>query len=112
MSDPKAAALAKALGLFIRPPRALGSYVDLAAAILATLPPDWCGHDRDAIYAEGYLARANEIEATIARLRKIEEAARAWLDWWDAPSELNGLPTDAKSPLPALRAALAPQAPR
>jgi hypothetical protein len=34
-----------------------------AAAILAALPPDWCGH-----------------EAEIARLRLIEEAAREWRD--------------------------------
>jgi hypothetical protein len=49
-----------------------------AAAILALLPAGWCGHDRDAIYAEGYLARAAEIEAGNARLRDIEDAARRW----------------------------------
>ena len=57
---------------------------EMAAAILAALPPDWCGH----IGVEEVIARAQhdaacrdelarQQAATIARLRRIEEAARA-----------------------------------
>jgi hypothetical protein len=48
-----------------------------AAAILATLPDDWCGHiGVEEAIAQGQRMLA-ERDATIARLRKIEEAARA-----------------------------------
>ena len=66
--------------------------IEWAAAILAALPPDWCGHEakygyRTMAVEEARLFWAKEAElrsverqvekaeATIARLRKIEEAA-------------------------------------
>jgi hypothetical protein len=71
-TDPRIAALAQALqdaymgiGFGVSAPDQQ-SYREAAAAILAALPPDWCGHEEHAIA----LAR-------IDRWRKIKEAARA-----------------------------------
>ena len=47
---------------------------EIAAAILASLPPDWCGHGDDLLMAK---AQEAAYEAEIARLRAIEAAARA-----------------------------------
>jgi hypothetical protein len=50
---------------------------DRAAAILAALPPDWCGHGE----YEAEMERLWALDcAELARLRAIEEAARA-VDW-------------------------------
>jgi hypothetical protein len=46
-----------------------------AAAILAALPDDWCGHAAEALDREAFIGRQ---WAEIARLRAIEEAARAY----------------------------------
>ena len=44
------------------------------------LPPDWCGHDPDdAERIVLYLHTLDAQRAEIARLRKIEEAARDWV---------------------------------
>ena len=55
----------------------------LAAAILAALPPDWCGHGA----YEAEMERLWALDrAEIARLRWIEEAAREAIDalgFWD-----------------------------
>lgn len=111
MTDPRVAALAEALGdLFPHHQREKWPFtaVDLAAAILAALSPDWCGHigveevitqaqariayldarvvalnaevlDRMDQWHRDSLARdelARQQAAEIARLRRIEEAAR------------------------------------
>lgn len=47
---------------------------DRWAAILAALPPDWCGHSSRDREDEAWF-----MQDEIARLRKIEEAARAAL---------------------------------
>jgi hypothetical protein len=69
--------------------------MERAAAILAALPPDWCGHKNSRERDE--LARQQNVE--IARLRKIEEAARALCDEWPWGAQHIAPPT-------ALRAAL------
>jgi hypothetical protein len=82
---------------------------DMAAAILATLPDDWCGHiGVEEAIAQGQRMLA-ERDATIARLRKIEEAAKALVALWESfnfPAQGTFVPTFA-----ALRAALAGKAP-
>lgn len=78
-----------------------------AAAILAALPPDWCGHD-PTLYIqvadlterlEAAESQADRQAAEIARLRKIEEAARAvletaqrvpWPEFWALHDALDG----------------------
>lgn len=54
---------------------------EMAAAILAALPADWCGHGGAFIEAQAMSLRdaGNEI----ARLRMIEEAAREIVPNWD-----------------------------
>lgn len=76
MTDPRIATLAEALhdwyaGKDAEFDGAQCRHREDAAAILAALPPDWCGHD-------GPLGPYYRKE--IARLRRIEEAARALLD--------------------------------
>ena len=56
---------------------------DCAALVVALLPPDWCGH----VAAEQATEQWDRLTAEIARLRKIEEAARAVCDW----SEVSGV---------------------
>jgi len=66
-SDPRIAALADSLidaGVY-SPAMPID---DLAAVILAALPPDWCGH--------GAFMDTAALRAEIARLRRIEEAAQ------------------------------------
>lgn len=46
---------------------------ECAAAILAALPADWCGHDAKAMDHEACHAWHESDEAEIARLRRIEE---------------------------------------
>ena len=79
--DPRVAALAMALhvvecGNISTPSH--GLHMNEAAAVLAALPPDWCG---DAAGIEAIIEATNtehdRLEATIARLRKIGQAARA-----------------------------------
>ena len=60
-----------------------GSRDDLAAAILAALPEGWCGHEPDIYngrYTETIMVTARDVanNREIARLRAIEEAARAY----------------------------------
>ena len=86
MTDPRIAALAEALQTIPVPAsyeewqsRVDVSYEADAAAILAALPPDWCGHSAfDGI--QDAMTITNQT-AEIARLRKIEEAARAIETW-------------------------------
>jgi broad specificity phosphatase PhoE len=55
-----------------------------AAAILAALPPDWCGHADEIAYqksvVESLHVGMDNALATIATLRAVEQAAR---DVWD-----------------------------
>ena len=103
MTDPRVSALAEALRGRYGFDGSDGWGED-AAAILAALPPDWCGH-----------------EAEIARLRKIEEAARDVADRSEVVSDPEGLGgewchyCDHQTPghgkgceIVALRAALSP----
>jgi hypothetical protein len=57
---------------------------DYAAAILAALPPDWCGHADEIAYqksvVESLHVGMDNALATIATLRAVEQAAR---DVWD-----------------------------
>jgi len=79
-----------------------------AAAILAALPPDWCGHSAsDDLFAasNALLSRTTVSKAEIARLRKIEEAAREVAEDSSATWS-DGIPIDARL-LATLRAALA-----
>jgi hypothetical protein len=83
MTDPRTAALAVAIPDALRAVNIPDDKRDgygmvaevMAAAILSALPPDWCGHDDLAVH-ERDLAQIERDEA-IARLRRIEEAARA-----------------------------------
>ena len=99
----------------------------LAAAILAALSPGWCGHEDE---VKGYYrlldegvqkqARLEDAEAEIARLREIEEAARALeAVEEDDESDLDvilftlrgaGVLGTPMARILALRAALAPEA--
>jgi hypothetical protein len=54
---------------------------ECAAAILAELPDDWCGHGAEMLTVDGILAHNEEVMADLARLRKIEEAARVVSDY-------------------------------
>ena len=81
MSDPRIAALAEAL--IAVDVKSIDDWwtwepAKLAAAILAAMPPGWCGHDEGEWQAErDALKRLVESSGEqIARLRKIEEAAR------------------------------------
>ena len=47
-----------------------------AAAILAALPPDWCGHEDQTDWIAALEVRIETEKAEIDRLRRIEEAAR------------------------------------
>lgn len=91
MTDPRIDALAEALDAATYPDVRDGYGFDgdikeFAAAILAALPPDWCGHGRakdcDGLpfcpsgYAQRYHAIGECDCGKLARLRKIEEAAR------------------------------------
>ena len=87
LTDPRIAALAEVLRhnpLPLRPdggtsrgrPAYRNDYEAQAAAILAALPVDWCGHD-EAEYYRGRNCELEEEAANLARLRRIEEAARA-----------------------------------
>jgi hypothetical protein len=80
MTDPRAAALAEALHGIHGGGPCFTRYRDcgvLAAAILAALPPDWCGHD---IPDNGsWYVLVDGGPAALARLRRIEAAARAYL---------------------------------
>jgi hypothetical protein len=104
--DPRIAPLAAALQVVLYPGEDIDRDENLwieqdtrrdAAAILAALPPDWCGHEAahdDAwvtmdtqraeivrLHAELRVAHLDDTrDAEIARLRAIEEAARA-VDW-------------------------------
>jgi len=108
MTD-RIAALAKALRA-IHPgpapwPGAMTSD-EMAAAVIAVLPPDWCGHDPGLFPFAGRFAA---LEAEIARLRKIEEAARESIAAIDADLYREGTPEDwwkREAALAALRAAL------
>jgi hypothetical protein len=102
-TDPRIAALAEALRVWRRvfvdaedPDR---WYTDSAAALLAALPPDWCGHDLRAIRNRAWQDGVNaaNVDPDLARLRIIEEAARA---------VVADYPSDAWPVLNALRAAL------
>jgi hypothetical protein len=82
-----------------------------AAAILAALPPGWCGHIG---LAEGELLndlsdKAEYIvnqQAEIARLRRIEEAARRVVLEWDEWEVQHGKREYVAREVDALRAAL------
>ena len=67
MTDPRLAALAEALEVSGYP-RGITAR-DMAAAILAALPADWCGHSDDAERTALYLHTMDNMNATIARLR-------------------------------------------
>jgi hypothetical protein len=83
MTDPRTAALAVALDKAFRsqPWPSVNEPDfdrDLAAAILAALPADWCGHDPEWTSAVTHALsdRNEELVREIARYRRIEEAAR------------------------------------
>jgi broad specificity phosphatase PhoE len=61
-----------------------GTPNETAAAILAALPPDWCGHADEIAYqksvVESLHVGMDNALATIATLRAVEQAAR---DVWD-----------------------------
>jgi hypothetical protein len=137
MTDPRIAALAEAIrtGYWAQTPEPPPDWAtldnaeewyaspnDMAAYILAALPPDWCGHTDmvsreaalDIVRREGQrvATEVREVSAEIARLRRIEEAARGLLCWVDDESitlctichtECGHFP---ECPMPALRAAL------
>jgi len=126
MTDPRIAALAEALRDIsggLADPLDPGDFLpgvvtaqEFAAAILAALPPDWCGH----IGVEAFDAKAfaavvvqrdrmtdlyGQSKAEIARLRKIEEASRA-LDESGYLYEIAKLSMEGETFVAALRAAL------
>jgi hypothetical protein len=94
MTDPRTAALAEALkgtpmcGMTMR---RIGRPNDVAwerdaAAILAALPPDWCGHGlaRELDLVQRLAAAEYQRDAALAEIagyRAIEEAARAHIAW-------------------------------
>ena len=102
MNDPRIAALAEAMEQTSKAGEPWATYPEWAAAILAALPPDWCGHtealavlkidgkigSRDVDRIRALWSDANHVTldvvdsqaAEIVRLRKIEEAAREWRD--------------------------------
>jgi len=91
MTDPRTAALAEALSMnlaalddLLHGPVNQYKWENAAAAILAALPPDWCGHPVQ-------VAKWREMGAEIARLRPIEEAARAYLSRPSSPALLAAL---------------------
>lgn len=73
-ADPRIAALAEAVHRIDShsPGAGCASCERRAAAILAELPPDWCGH--------GAFMDTAALRVEISRLRKIEEAARKFMD--------------------------------
>jgi DNA-binding CsgD family transcriptional regulator len=100
--DPRTAALLKAA--WNEGFEDVMTYAD-AAAILAALPADWCGHNMAewvprAEWREDW-NRRHAAEAEIACLRRIEEAAREVMD--DCEVEARG---EGCGPHDALRAAL------
>jgi hypothetical protein len=117
--DPRIAALAEALRSLPVPAtyeewqaRIDASYEDDAAAILAALPPDWCGHHAASEAMRALAEQTATIvqqEDEIARLRRIEEAARAISNAGDPDDDFEGQYIDYLIPataLDALRAAL------
>ncbi len=80
--DPRIAALAEALRKTATDPTL--DYRGWARDLLAALPTDWCGHSLTAIEdlmgeIEDRVRLLAEANHEIARLRKIEEAARAFM---------------------------------
>jgi hypothetical protein len=87
MTDPRVAALAEAMEQTAKAGQPWATYPEWATAILAALPPDWCGHDPEGEAAARQFVESITVdcghEAEIARLRAIEEAARAFDDGKD-----------------------------
>ena len=70
---------------------------DFAAVTVSLLPPDWCGHEAEIAHLNGVILRQHDCDHSDCidreeRLRKIEEAARAWRDADDAVLTLAGGP--------------------
>ena len=72
MSDTPAAALAGAIVRTGYETNATGAQ-DLAAAILAALPPGWCGHDARDHWYEEYVTIATEIARLKRSIRQLRD---------------------------------------
>jgi len=103
--DPRTAALAEALHKARCAPSVpwpaghMERHIEDAAAILAALPADWCGHPVQ-------VAKWREMGAEIARLRRIEEAARVVANRGQEYEDTLVRWGDLAEALDALRAAL------
>jgi hypothetical protein len=116
--DPRIAALAEALfhhGAAHPDPTDQWEWdscgVECAAAILAALPDDWCGHTGyaaayDMGQRDGHAACEEDTFPIIARLRRIEEAARAAEDVLNLVRSAGLLSDEEEAIHTALRAAL------
>jgi hypothetical protein len=113
--DPRTAALAEALHLAMTDTPGLGDrpelWTEAAVKFLAALPADWCGHDAawTSAVTHALSDRNEELVREVARLREIEEAARALIvaeDRYMDPDDLDNTTDAFEDAAAVLRAAL------